>query len=230
MTGYMVRASTMSRGPVSRKAAAVESQDHRGDIRERVLRAGFEAFRERGFDGTSTLEIATRARVSKRELYALFKDKQSIVVECIKWRTQQMQLPLALPRPADRQALAATLVKFGTVLMTGVCDPGVLTAFRFAIAEAQRMPEIAQALNERGREPSRRIFIDLVKAAQEDGLLLPAPPAEISGFFFSLLWGDLLLRQLMGLARLPVKAEIEQRAKQAAERVMATYARAAKKP
>lgn len=214
----------MSRGTVNRKAKAVDSQDHRGDIRERVLRAGFEAFREHGFDGASTLEIATRAKVSKRELYALFNDKQSIVVECIKWRTQQMQLPLALPRPASRQALAATLAKFGTIVVSGVCDPGVLTAFRFAIAEAQRMPEIAQALNERGREPNRRLFIDLVRAAQEDGLLLPAPPAEISDVFFSLLWGDLLLRLLMGIARPPAKAEIEQRAKHAAERIMATYA------
>lgn len=210
---------------MSRTAKATESQDRREDMRERVLQAGFEAFREHGFDGTSTLEIATRARVSKRELYALFDDKQSIVVECIKWRTRQMQLPLALPRPADRKALAVTLARFGTILMTGVCDPDVLTAYRFAIAEAQRMPDIARALDERGREPSRRIFIDLVKAAQDDGLLRPALPADISAFFFSLLWGDLLLRLLMGMAKPPAKAEIEQRARHAAEHVMATYAR-----
>jgi AcrR family transcriptional regulator len=214
---------------MGRKAKSAVSHDRRDEIRERVLRAGFEAFRQHGFDGTSTLEIATRAKVSKRELYALFHDKQSIVVECIKWRTQQMQLPLALPRPADRQSLATTLTKFGVILMTGVCDAGVLTAFRFAIAEAQRMPEIAQALEERGREPSRRLFIDLVKAAQDDRLLLPAPPAEISAFFFSLLWGDLLLRLLMGTAKAPGKAEIEQRAKHASDLVMATYARAATK-
>ncbi len=200
------------------------TSEKRDDIRERVLRAGFEAFRELGFDGASTLEIASRAKVSKRDLYALFADKQSIVVECIKWRTQQMQLPLEMPRPADAGALAATLTRFGAILMTGVCDPGVLTVFRFAIAEAKRMPEIARALDERGRAPSRRLFADLVRKAQEDGLLQPAPPAEIATFFFSLLWGDLLLRLLMGLARPPGKAEIEQRAGHAAERVMAAYA------
>lgn len=209
------------------RAKAAEVQ--RGsDVRERVLRAGFEAFRELGFDGASTLEIATRAKVSKRELYALFADKQSIVVECIKWRTKQIQLPLELPRPADAQALSATLARFGTALMTGVCDPGVLAVFRFAIAEAQRMPDIAKTLNERGREPSRKIFMDLVRKAQEDGFLLPASPAEISEFFFSVLWGDLLLRLLMDTVRLPTKAEIEQRARHAAERVMATYAKAGK--
>lgn len=208
------------------RAKAAESQKSRGDIRDRVLRAGFEAFSELGFDGASTLEIATRAKVSKRELYALFDDKQSIVVECIKWRTSQMQLPLDLPRPSDAQALSMTLVKFGAALLTGVCDPSVLMVFRFAVTEAQRTPDIAKALNERGREPSRKIFVDLVKAAQEDGLLLPAPPAEISDFFFSLLWGDLLLRLLMGLIRPPAKADIELRARRAAERLLATYAKA----
>lgn len=197
-------------------------------MRERVLRAGFAAFRELGFDGASTLEIATRAKVSKRELYALFADKQSIVVECIKWRTRQMQIPLDLPRPSDPQGLLATLTKFGAAVMAGICDPDVLTVFRFAVAEAQRMPEIARALDERGREPTRGLFIALVARAQEDRLLMPAPPAEISTFFFSLLWGDLLLRLLMGLVKPPAKAELEQRARHAAEQVMAAYAKTGK--
>ncbi|MGY4155486.1 AcrR family transcriptional regulator [Bradyrhizobium sp. USDA 4461] len=205
----------------------MQVRERDGDIRERVLFAGFEALKELGFDGASTLEIATRAKVSKRELYALFKDKQSIAVECIKWRAQQMQLPLELPRPTDRQTLLAVLIKFGAVLVSGVCDPNVLAVFRFAISEFQRAPEIAQALNERGREPSRKKLIELIKNAQESGLLLPAPPAEICEFFFSVLWGDLQIRLLMGLAKPPTKAEIDQRAKQATERLMAAYAKSA---
>ncbi|HEY4834688.1 MAG TPA: TetR family transcriptional regulator, partial [Bradyrhizobium sp.] len=37
--------------------------------RTRILDAAFSAFMESGYAETSTLEIATRARVSKRELY-----------------------------------------------------------------------------------------------------------------------------------------------------------------
>ena len=36
----------------------------------RVLSAAFSAFMERGYSGASTAEIARRAKVSKRELYA----------------------------------------------------------------------------------------------------------------------------------------------------------------
>jgi AcrR family transcriptional regulator len=41
-------------------------------MRERILRAAFLAFMEDGYAGTSTLDIATRAKVSKRDLYANF--------------------------------------------------------------------------------------------------------------------------------------------------------------
>ena len=47
-------------------------------VRARILEAAFSAFMERGFAETSTLEIATRARASKRELYAEFGSKQDM--------------------------------------------------------------------------------------------------------------------------------------------------------
>ena len=47
------------------------SSRHSGrSIRERVRKAAFAVFCERGFSGASMLEIATRAQVSKRDLYA----------------------------------------------------------------------------------------------------------------------------------------------------------------
>src|SRR5262249_35419829 len=52
-------------------------------VRERILTAAFDAFRERGYAATSTLEIATRARVSKRELYALVGNKQQMLIAAI---------------------------------------------------------------------------------------------------------------------------------------------------
>ncbi|MBV8653445.1 MAG: helix-turn-helix transcriptional regulator, partial [Alphaproteobacteria bacterium] len=51
---------------------------------------------ERGYAGASTLEIATRAKVSKRELYALFGNKQGILTALISSRATRMRQPLAL--------------------------------------------------------------------------------------------------------------------------------------
>jgi len=54
------------------------------------------------------LEIATRAQVSKRDLYALFRNKQAVLADCIKERAQRLRGPLdeADQAPKNREALA----------------------------------------------------------------------------------------------------------------------------
>jgi hypothetical protein len=47
--------------------------------RRSILEAAYHVLVERGYAGASTLEIATRARVSKRELYAEFGSKSGIL-------------------------------------------------------------------------------------------------------------------------------------------------------
>jgi AcrR family transcriptional regulator len=51
-------------------------------VRQRIVAAAFSVFSERGYQGSNTLEIATRARVSKRALYALVGNKQEMLVAC----------------------------------------------------------------------------------------------------------------------------------------------------
>ena len=67
--------------------------------RQRILDAAFSAFMEQGFAATSTLEIATRARVSKRELYALVGSKQEMLAACISERANRLRMPADLPAP-----------------------------------------------------------------------------------------------------------------------------------
>src|ERR1700752_3653866 len=66
-------------------------------MNERILGAAFKAFTEDGYADTSTLDIATRAKVSKRDLYANFGSKQAVLVACIKSRADRMRLPPDLP-------------------------------------------------------------------------------------------------------------------------------------
>ena len=60
-------------------------------MHERILGAAFKAFTEDGYAATSTLDIATRAKVSKRDLYANFGSKQAVLVACIKSRADRMK-------------------------------------------------------------------------------------------------------------------------------------------
>src|SRR5260370_16901130 len=117
-------------------------------IRERVLNAAFTLFRELGFSSTSMLDIVTRARVSKRDLYALFKNKHAVLAACIGEHAQQMRRPLegANPVPETRDALAALLVKFGVSILQTICHPNALTVFPLPIPESAPLPHIPRTL------------------------------------------------------------------------------------
>jgi AcrR family transcriptional regulator len=121
-------------------------------VRDRILDAAFEAFQEQGYAATSTLEIATRARVSKRELYALVGNKQKMLIAAIGERAKRLQAPADMPTVRDRATLTQVLTALGIQLMREVSDPAVVAVFRLAIAEAVQAPEVARTLDGVGRE------------------------------------------------------------------------------
>jgi AcrR family transcriptional regulator len=189
--------------------------------RARVLQAAFSAFQELGYGGASTLEIATRAKVSKRELYTLFPNKQAMLAACIAERTKRMRLPLESPAIMDRKAIATTLTAFGTAILRGVCDPSTLAVFRLAIAES--LPKIAHTLDAAGRQANRTALIAFLRKAQEHGHLGAADPGTMATSFFALLWGDLLVWLLLRVTDPPSAKEIDRRACAATEALLMLF-------
>ena len=184
-------------------------------VRKRILEAAFAAFTKSGYATTSTLEIATRARVSKRELYALVGNKQEMLTACINERAKRLDVPADLPVPRDRETLARVLGSFGAKLVREVSDPTVIAVFRLAVAEVAQAPEVARALNSIGREASRAALCKIMARAQASGLLT-GRPAELAKEFAGLLWRDLQVSLLLGVAERPNSREIARRARDAA--------------
>jgi AcrR family transcriptional regulator len=184
-------------------------------VRERILEAAFAAFMKSGYATASTLEIATRARVSKRELYALVGNKQEMLIACISKRAERLGVPVDLPVVRDRETLAQVLASFGTKFVREVSDPTVIAVFRLAIAEAVQAPEVACALNSIGREAGRAALRKIMTEAQTSGLLT-GRPAELAEQFAGLLWRDLMVSLLLGVTERPTAREIAGRARDAA--------------
>ncbi len=196
-------------------------------LRERVLKAAFEVFRKRGFTGAGTLEIATRAKVSKRDLYALFGSKQAMMVACIRERAGRMRQPLELTAqvPADSAAMTATLVAFGTSVLRFVSHPDVLTVHRLAIAESGRAPEIARTLDRNGREANHAALADWLAKAQAQGLVGSGDAAVMAARFIAILWdGGLLMQLLLRMREAPTEEEIKRRAAAATQALLSLYA------
>jgi AcrR family transcriptional regulator len=189
-------------------------------IRERILSAAFEAFTEHGYAQASTLQIASRARVSKRELYALVGNKQEMLVACIGDRVKRMQMPSDLPALRDREGLGAVLTDFGSLLLRELTDPDVIAMHRLAIAEAERSPEVARALETFGRQPIRALLKNLFAQAQSAGLLDDTDPALMAAQFMALLWKDLTIGLLLRVTDRPAPTEARRRAREAASALL----------
>jgi AcrR family transcriptional regulator len=212
LCGTNVKGNMMATASMSKRR-----QEGSGEtaVRGRILEAAFAAFMKSGYAATSTVEIATRARVSKRDLYALVGNKQEMLTACISERARRLQVPTDLPVPRDRETLARVLASFGTQLVHEISDPTVIAVFRLAIAEAVHAPEVARVLNSIGRETSRAALREIMAQAQESGLL-NGRPAEFAEQFGGLLWGNLMVSLLLGVAERPNPREIAGRARDAA--------------
>ena len=182
--------------------------------RERILDAAFAAFMEYGYAAASTLEIATRARVSKRELYLLVGNKEEMLVACIRRRAKRMQVPADLPVPENREALAQLLTTFGAQILREITDPAVVGVFRLAIAEAPHAPEVGQTLDSLGRETIRAALRQIMTCAQASGLLA-GRPAELAEQFGTLLWGNRMVGLLLGVEERPSARDMGAHAREA---------------
>lgn len=124
-------------------------------------------------------------------------------------------VPAELPIVRDRSTLEQVLVSFGAQLVREASDPTVIAAFRLAIAEAPRAPEVAETLDSIAREARRAALRSVMAQAKKLGLLEGSPP-ELAGLFAALLFGDLHVSLLLGVAKPPSPREIEKRARDAA--------------
>ena len=192
--------------------------------RTRILNAAFATFMEHGYAGASTLEIATRAKVSKRELYSLFENKEALFAAGVGARTARMQLQLKFSEIKTDKDLVAALSAAGRAILAGVTSPGVLAVYRLAIAESARTPKLAATLDKAGRQENRRALGEMLSSAQRAGLLKTGDVDAMAEHFAALLWTDLLPRLLLRVTPQPSPAEMAERAARATDAFVTLFA------
>lgn len=221
----MVLMGTMSTGVMRRNAKPADWKtspiDDQPPRRRAILTAAFEVLMEKGYAGASTLDIATRAKVSKRDLYAEFGSKRGILEAMIAVTAERMKVSLETHEVADRESFVRALTCYGSAALVELTHPAVTAINRLAAAEADRASELGQLLDRHGREPHRDALAALFAKAQSAGILQPGDPYRMGGQFFSLLVSDLLFRLLLGVVQPPDAGEIKRRTAAAVEAVLA---------
>src|SRR5215510_1170441 len=205
------------------KRKARPAENGRDAVRNRILSAAMRTFTKHGFAAATTLEIATRAKVSKRELYALVGNKQEMLAACVAGRGRRMRLPEEFPVPVDTASLESALRRYGVILMKELMDPDVLAVFRLGIAESKRSPGIAASINEQGHKPANAALESLLRSARVAELLVSDDFPSMVAHYRGLLLGDRMVYVLLGTVPPPSAREIHRQAEEAAHLFLRLY-------
>ena len=110
----------------------------------RIINAALEVFSERTFDDAGTDEIARRAHVSKRDIYANFPDKHALLSAVIKTVLQadDENFSNVISHTADSVALPERLEVIGLALINEVLSPATCFVARLISSESIKQPQI----------------------------------------------------------------------------------------
>jgi TetR/AcrR family transcriptional repressor of mexJK operon len=189
---------------------------------EEILGAAFQVFAEKGFHGATMLDIATRARASKKTVYERFTDKAALFRALIAWGVRQ-NLPEALPS-GDGDPVRS-LEHHAVTVLTAMLRPESLALFRIVSAEAVRFPELGKLFDEMVRTSSVAILNTLAERLIKAGAATIRDKAQFGDDFIALVRGDTYFRVLMGALPIPAEADIRKQATHAARTLLAAYAR-----
>lgn len=187
-----------------------------------ILDAALKLFCDKGYDVTSTDEIARAAGVSKATVYAHFKGKEALLRAVIEDRKNafraQMESPLALDPRDVVGALRQIAEKQAAILLTP-CD----FAFQHLVeTQAARFPEIGRMFWEAGAARILAEVTAVLQSAIEAGELTIPDPDLAAVQFISLVRGDVpFLRRL--LPDLPVEDKLRKQIEGALHLFLAAY-------
>jgi AcrR family transcriptional regulator len=179
--------------------------------RGEILRAAAKLFFEKGYEATTTRDIATLAKTSKRTVYAEFPSKETILRALIGGSTAEITETIDLELPATREALLATLREFAGHFLRLVLEQRRLSMTRLAIAESLRSPEIGKEIESVGRSKVSASVERVLRHAAGRGLIKGPDIELMMNAYFYVLLGNLQVGILLGTEPPPTAETLAKR-------------------
>lgn len=158
----------------------------RTEHRRRIVEAASEIFLEHGFEQTSTAEIAKRARVSKRELYAHFTDKGSLLAAVIVQLQEDVHLQMNVGWSSSED-VREVLTQAGIAILEFVRSKKFVRLFRIVAAQSFRDPVSAERFYVLGPRIGRQNTAAFLERAMGTGRLREADALRASSIFSTVL-------------------------------------------
>jgi AcrR family transcriptional regulator len=112
-------------------------------------------FMKLGFDGTSIDAVAEAASMSKRTVYARYKDKGELFSAVLRDLIERWLVPITRFQSSDSE-LEPMLLEIARHLLTSALAPQAVSLHRIIIGEAERRPEFGRLAHSEGRQAGIR--------------------------------------------------------------------------
>ena len=176
------KASDASSAPVSGSpwASSPQREQQRKAKRDAVLQAAAQLFNERGFHATSLDDIAARLNVSKPTLYYYVKNKDQILIECVREGLQMTIDGIEASRAAGGKAIDQLMACMRVYARVVTLDFGMCL---IRVGDEELPPDSRKELR-RLKSGIDKAFRRLVAAGVEEGSLAPCDP-KMTAFVIS---------------------------------------------
>jgi TetR/AcrR family transcriptional regulator, mexJK operon transcriptional repressor len=138
----------VGRGGRPTRSEATRRQQH-------LIEVAGAMFMKFGFDGTSIDAVAEAAGMSKRTLYARYRDKNELFSAVLRDLIERWLVPIKQFQ-SDPSELQPMLIQIGRHLLTSALAPQAVSVHRIIIGESERRPEFGRLANSEGRGPAIR--------------------------------------------------------------------------
>jgi TetR/AcrR family transcriptional repressor of mexJK operon len=185
--------------------------------RDSIIAAAAELFMEKGY-AASMDEIAARAGVSKQTLYGHFEDKTALYrAFAATWQKHY------LDGIDEKKSFEETLRALAKKLLLKLLRSDTVATHRLLIQQASQFPDLVALHDEVGPRHTIGLFADYFKKQMAAGKLRKSDPLLAAEDFLALTAGQSRVRRLFGAMAEPGTAEVEARARHAAEIFLRAY-------
>ncbi|WP_404401442.1 TetR/AcrR family transcriptional regulator [Pelagibacterium halotolerans] len=165
-------------------------------------------FLENGFDATTLAMVISRTGGSRRDIYALFGDKEAMFVRAMRRLFDRMLAPLGSLADVDAPP-EIVLPALGKRFVAIITAPEMLLSYRLILAETGRFPELGTAFYELGPGRAYPSVAAYLRRETERGRLRMDDPERAAIAFLEMVKGNLQQRIMFFPGARPDAGEID---------------------
>jgi AcrR family transcriptional regulator len=168
------------------------------DRRETILDAAGKVFFEQGFSGASVDSVIEIIGGSKRTIYGEFGNKEGLFIALVNRCAERVVGEVASDL-SDSNDIRETMILFGRRLLETYQTADLTGIYRIILLEAERFPDLARTVYEKGAGRAAKNLADALKRAKSQGDISTTDCAAVANHFVGMIRGNEYLRVVLGL-------------------------------